>query len=243
MSLSGLRRWLLVQALLWGPALIALPWTISAVSSRGGAAEGLPASWLFAVWGGAAGTSYVVLWFVLGAGRRVADFVTLLRFVGLLAVTFFIWRAGGPTWGLWAACVAVVCADLLDGYFARRFGGSDSGAVLDMETDQLTTLALAILLHAVCGVGAWVLLLPGFRYLYILFLLPMGMPVHDPKPRDGDNRRAKYICAAMMVLMLIALMPTVADATRSAVCGVAVLLLAWSYVSDVVFLVRRAPTG
>jgi phosphatidylglycerophosphate synthase len=230
MPVDRLRQWMTIQAAFWSPALLALPWMFSAYGWTG---------WLLVAFVGAVAGSHAALWFVLGAGRRVADHVTLGRSVGLLTIAAVSCHRGVVDWISWSLCLLFVCADLLDGYCARRFGGSAAGAVLDMESDQVATLLLAVLMHTVWDVGAWVLLLPGYRYAFVLLALAMRWPVHDPKPCAGDNRRAKYACAAMMGLSLVGIMPALPAAVRVGCAAAAVGLLTYSYGSDVVFLLRR----
>ena len=231
MDVPNPQRWLLTQVLLWAALLVYVPLSVGAVGRTATQA---------AVWLGAMAASFAALFLAIGAGRRVADYVTTARFVGLLAVCWIAWTGDGLGWWLFAAAVGVVSADLLDGLCARRFGGSPAGALLDMETDQFTTLALALLIHGTVGVGPWVLVLPGFRYAYVAYMQLSGGPAHDPKPCDGDNSRARLICAAVMVLMLVALLPAASFLVSSLACGVAIVLLAYSYGSDLVFLSRQS---
>ena len=114
--------------------------------------------------------------------------------------------------------------------------------MLDMETDQTTTLSLAFLLH-MNGVGPWVYPLPGFPYVYTLLLRGLGIRAADPKPCDGDNRRAKVICALMMILLLAGCAPFVTPVVANILAAVSVLLLTYSYSSDVRFLLMRRRLG
>lgn len=233
MNLAALILWLRIQAPLWVLGIPALVLWLTPTTR----------SWLVPGFELVLGLSYLVLWLVLGAGRKPADWVTLTRFLALLAMVHLVLLHGGITWIRWTLLIGIVCSDLLDGYVARRFGGSPAGAVLDMETDQITTLCLSLLLHQVYGLGAWVFLLPAYRYLYVLFLQSQGLPAHDPKPRDGDNSIARFICGAMMVLLLLAAMPTLPPWTRSLAAGTALVMLTWSFGTDAVFLVRRGRAG
>jgi phosphatidylglycerophosphate synthase len=136
--------------------------------------------------------------------------------------------------------VAAVLLDLADGAVARRCGGSSEGAILDMEVDQLATLGLAIVGVAGRGLAPWVLILPAMRYVFVLARHAAGAPAHDPKPVNGDNRRGRRICAAMFVLLLLALCPAVPIAWADAATLLAVALLCWSFAADARFLLRQA---
>ena len=230
---TALDRWLLTQALVWA---VLIPAVAVWVEIEG------PARPQFFVFGGVMLVSHIVLVRVLGAGRTVADGVTLVRGLALWICTFLAWSSGVISWGLWVGLCLAVLADLLDGWCARRFGASDAGAMLDMETDQATTLSLAFLLH-MNGVGPWVYVLPGFRYAYLLLMRGLQIRAADPKPCDGDNRRAKVICALMMILLLAACAPFATPLLANIMAAVCVLLLAYSYSSDVRFLVVQRRVG
>jgi phosphatidylglycerophosphate synthase len=232
MSVPRIQHWLRLQALVWTIVLAAIAWR----TALGGP---LPSGALWVVFALGA-VSYGALWRVLGAGRTAADRVTLLRFLGLLAVLASVAVGGIVSWPIWFAALVVVASDLLDGWVARRYGGSEEGAVLDMETDQLTTLGLAVLAAGTVGAGTWVLLLPGFKYLFVLAMTRLGIDAHEPRPIDGDNRRGRIVCALVMSLLLACLFPPLPGPARVA-CGlVAVVLLASSFSGDAAHLVRKA---
>lgn len=178
------------------------------------------------------------LLFVLQRAGRLADWCTLAR-AALLAATLLLAGTGAASATLlFALCAVALAADLLDGKIARRTGPTEHGAVLDMEADQLATLQLAVLAVAT-GVGAWALLLPAYRYAFVLLSWWRDLPAHDPKPKAGDNRRARLICAGTMVLQLLAVAPHVPLGIRQAGLAIAVAALAYSYGDDVVYLLRR----
>lgn len=234
MPVPSLQRWTFCQA---------LGWTVILISAAGKLATEGSSSWIFALVGAAMLATLATLWIVARVDGRIADFVTVVRFLGLLAVGYAAVAGGEITVGIWVGAVAVVLGDLADGWAARRFGGSEAGALLDMETDQLVTLGLALLVAGFTGVGIWILLLPGYKYLYALLLHIAGIAAHDPKPRDGDNSRGRIICAATMVLLLVALAPFVASSLGAAAGVLAVVLLGYSFGSDAWFLLRRGKNG
>ena len=230
MSPATLNRWLVWQAAAGSVVLAWLGWHL---------ARGEFAWWIPAVLGGLIVPSYLALWSVLGAGRFVADFATLFRMLGLLAILLAVGSGTGIGWGLWGAMVLLVVSDLLDGWCARRFGGSAAGAILDMETDQFVVLGLAVLAAGIAEAGVWTLLLPSFKYAYVLGLRAAGIPAHDPKPRAGDNRRGRIVCATVMVLLLASLCPWFTAPAAMACSAAAVLALAFSFTSDAVYLWRQ----
>lgn len=227
MSVQALNVWLRVQAMLWLSLLCAI-----ALQSS----QELPLAWR-APGVGLILASLLSLVAVLKAVRKPADFATILRGLGLVAAAWLGFAA--RDWGWWMLVVAVVLADLVDGWLARRFGGSPQGAVLDMESDQLTILALASLyVHA--GGGVHVLALPAMRYVFVLAMWILGAPAHDPKPVNGDNRRGRLICAAVVVSLVVAHIPGMPLLAGDAAIGIAVVLLCWSYSSDTKFLLQHA---
>ena len=229
MPTAALQVWLRAQALLWLPGIVACGW-LGAAGRPGGWTE----AWILAM-----ASSVATLAWILRAPRRAADLVTRGRFAGLLWVVGS--GAAGVDTVVWLGAVAVVSLDLVDGAVARRWGGSPEGAILDMETDQLTVLGLSSLIVGGGG-GVHVLALPALRYVFVLAMWCVGAPAHDPKPVNGDNRRGRLVCALVMVALLAALWPASGPGLRDAVTAFAVLLLGWSFSGDARFLIahRRA---
>ena len=179
--------------------------------------------------------SVVSLAVVLRIARSLPNAITLTRalaLVPLVAATF------ASPWAFWMLAVLVSLLDLVDGAAARRSGPTPAGAVLDMETDQLTVATFALLVVATGG-APHVLLLPLMRPTFVLAAWRFDLPATDPKPIDGDNRRGRLVCAAVMVALLLALMPGIPPWLRDLVTGCAVALLMWSFSSDWQFLLQR----
>lgn len=224
MNLAALKAWQRTQALGWLVALFAsLTWLGPRATAQAHAAVAMGAL-----------ASYLALFSLLRAGR-LADWCTLARAVALSLTVFFA-DALGP-WPVLALCVGAIVADLIDGAVARRRGPTAHGAVLDMEADQLATLQLAML--AADDVGLFALALPAYRYGFVLLSWWRELPAHDPKPKAGDNRRARLICALCMALQLAALVPALPLGARRVGIAAAILALAYSYGDDVVYLLRR----
>lgn len=220
---NTLAIWSRLQSLAWVPAL---GWC--ALASDAGGSHGYVAAGLL--------LSMVSLTAVLRAPKTLADLVTLSR--ALLLVAAVAMSAGLGLWWTWALLAVAASFDLVDGAVARRFGATDAGAVLDMETDQLLVLALSWLV--VLGGGSpHVLLLPMMRYAFVLAAWWASLPANDPKPVDGDNRRGRIICAAVVVGLLLALVPGMPRWGVDVLTGVAALLLIWSFAGDWAFLFAR----
>lgn len=229
-ALPALQLWLLGQAVLW---LVVAALYASDVPYRSGAGFGNAVGLM------AAG-SYALLWGVLRVGRRPADWVTGGRFVILLVCFAGAWQGDDLGWGLWLGAGLALAADLLDGWVARKFGGSDAGAILDMETDQLAIVLLAILAIRFGGLQPWILGLPLLRPLYVLVASLRRLPAHDPKPVDGDNSRGRRIAALVMVAVFVAAGPEVIPLRfKEGLAALALVALVWSFWSDFAYLLRR----
>ena len=223
------QHWLLIQACVWLPVL---GWTVV----EGSTVLGLDVSWVCI---GLAIASYLTLARILGSGRNIADWVTIARFALLICATINCTLAGEITLGWWIILTIAVLADLADGWAARRFGESSQGAVLDMETDQLTTVLLALLAVRLVDGGPWLVLLPAGKHLFVVGLTVRGLPTFDPKPLDGDNARARVICALVMAALLTCTLPTVPSLIRELSGAAALGLLVYSFAADFFFLSRR----
>lgn len=223
---ATLTRWLRVQAAL-GVGVLAgtAGWPHAAALLGNWIACGIAASW---VW----------LWLLLGARATAANGATAGRLALLCVLLALQPAAPGPDWWWWSLALVVVVADLLDGALARRFGGSDVGAILDMETDQFTVFGLAFAVAAIGG-ARWVLVLPALRWWFVLAMALARRPAHEPKPQNGDNSRGRRVCAAVMVALLLALCPALPRVAADAATAVAVVLLVWSFSADVRWLLCR----
>ena len=96
-----------------------------------------------------------------------ANAITLARLV--CALGLLLWP---ELPGAWAAglAFAVLCAEGVDGWVARRSGSaSEFGHWFDQEVDAFFFLALCVILYTQGQFGGWVLLPGALRYLYVLF--------------------------------------------------------------------------
>lgn len=222
-----LNGWLLTQSCLWIPLLVVV-WGVGSVG------------WPLVVAASLLGASFGALCVGAGAGATIADRVTLARVLGTLAVAVLIGVEARVTWLSWALLLVTALVDLVDGWCARRFGGSEAGAVLDMEADQGFVLLASVAAVSTGTVGPWILLLPGFKYLYVLFAFASGFPPHDPKPRPEGNGRGKVVCFFVVASLVTILAPPLPRAVDTALGIAAVAALALSFGSDARYLVGEA---
>jgi phosphatidylglycerophosphate synthase len=222
---TAYQRWLLMQAIVGVMLLCSL-----SLSSSLEIAFGVVAAWIVLAFGS--------LLVVVGGIRTPADAVTVLR-VGLL-VGWILTSSGSLVSAI--SLLVILGLDLVDGWLARRFGGSDEGAVYDMEADQLAVVAMACAAFAY-GLPAWVLLLPGLKYANILLTAALRLPAGDPKPKDGDNRRGRLICAFVFAALWLALVPLVPMPLKTTLSAVAVGLLSFSFGDDLRFLLLHRLPG
>jgi len=174
-----------------------------------------------------------------------ANWITLIRAV--IAVTFLLAVMGKVWFGLeidsalrWqmvAAGALALCLDGVDGFLARRLGQASAfGARFDLETDALTMLALALLVWALGQAGPWVLLSGLMRYIFVVggWLWPT---LARPLPR---RRRRQTLCVAQMVALIFALAPPVAPLSAEMMCFAGLVLLAYSFGADLIWLAGAA---
>jgi phosphatidylglycerophosphate synthase len=159
----GLQRWSERHALLMALAIAGMPLEISPV----------PAAAL------AAGS---FLGLILGFRRHwtpegrfgPANAITLARLLGVLVLLLGV--GGGGAWPAGLA-LAILCADGLDGWAARRWRtASEFGHLFDQETDAFFVLVLCIVLYLQGQLGAWVLIPGALRYAFVLFVKAAGPP-------------------------------------------------------------------
>jgi|SRR5579862_5812027 len=176
-----------------------------------------------------------------------ANWVTTLRALGAIALlavaldaAFTALEVGvGGRWAAVALALVLLALDGVDGFLARRFDqASTFGARFDMETDALLGLALALLVWALGQAGAWVLLLGLARYIFILggWLWPA---LTAPLPY---SKRRQAICVIQISVLTVALVPPVTTLWSTVICLAGLVLLGYSFGSDVLWLLSRRVT-
>jgi phosphatidylglycerophosphate synthase len=167
-----------------------------------------------------------------------ANQVTLVRAVLVAGLASLIAQPATPpvAWSIvWIATVAALL-DGVDGWVARRTGTvSAFGTRFDMETDAALILVLAILVWQYGKAGPWVLLSGLLRYAFVAagWVWPwMQAPL-------ASTLRAKIICVAQIVALIVAMAPSMTPPTSSAVAAAALLALCYSFLVDTLRLWRR----
>ena len=178
--------------------------------------------------------SYGIL-MLLGADlTRAADGITLSRV--LLASAALASGQYADAFAIQLILFSVAAfTDLADGWLARRSGPTDSGAVLDMEADQMLVLMLAVAVLESSPVGAAVLLLPGLKYGFALCNYAFGLQTGDPKPVSGDNRRAKLIYVFVLSALFSALPALATPMLSTILLGIALPALCTSFAADFLY--------
>ncbi len=170
--------------------------------------------------------------------RTAADAITVCRCVAAGVLVMISGLQPELNWLVSCGFVGVGLLDLVDGWVARRWGATSAGAVLDMEADQFAVLFMSATATVHGLVGPWVLLLPAYRYLYVVVLAPFGLVEADPNP-DGGNRRAKLVCLLTVVSLLLILFPLTPESVRWVVGLVAVCALGCSFSVDAAAILAR----
>jgi phosphatidylglycerophosphate synthase len=173
----------------------------------------------------------------------VANWVTSLRaavaiaLLGLAAaVSAGLALGADARWAVIGVAAAMLMLDGVDGFIARRLDQASAfGARFDMETDAVLGLGLALLVWAVGQAGAWVLLLGLARYIFILggWLWPALMAPLPP------SKRRQAICVAQISVLIVALAPPVTTLWSTVICLAGLVLLGYSFGSDVLWLLAR----
>jgi phosphatidylglycerophosphate synthase len=134
-----------------------------------------------------------------------------------------------------AAAFAATLLDGLDGRLARQSGMSSAfGARFDLEIDALLIMALAVTAWRHDKAGAWVLLSGLMRYAFVA--ASWFLPWLDRPLRPSVRRQA--VCVIQVGGLIITVLPTV-DRPASAIVGAAALIvLAYSFLVDVIWLAR-----
>lgn len=102
-------------------------------------------------------------------GAAILTLPNVISFARLCAVPFAIWlvlhRRYAPATTLF---IAAGISDALDGYLARRHGGTTLGAILDPLADKTLMVGMFITLAATAQLPDWLAILVVFRDLVIV---------------------------------------------------------------------------
>ncbi len=165
-----------------------------------------------------------------------ANVVTTVR-TALVAIVCgaLLTRGDSGAWLAVATASLAACLDGLDGYLARRTSlGSAFGARFDMEVDALLILVLSAGVFWFGKAGAWVLLSGLLRYAFIV----AGWALVWMRQSLPESLRRKTVCVIQIVGLIVAVAPIVPPLMASGVAAATLLLLAWSFAVDVVWLAR-----
>lgn len=163
-----------------------------------------------------------------------ADRITLVRtfLTGGVAALALVSLPGAEPVCAWATLMLAVPAIVLDGadgYVARRTGtASGDGARFDTEADAL--LALSLSLSAGVVVGWWVLLIGLMRYAFV-GAARFRPSLRRPLPASALRRG---IGVLQPIALCVVLLPVITPSVASAVAGLSLALLVFSFSRDIV---------
>lgn len=136
--------------------------------------------------------------------------------------------------------ITALALDGVDGWLARLKGlQSRFGARFDMETDALLALVLSLLAYESGKAGGWVLIAGLMRYAFLAATLVWPW-LNRPLP---ESVRRKTICVLQIIALIACVAPILPDLLRTIAAAGAVLMVAWSFAVDVVWLARRRALG
>lgn len=145
----------------------------------------------------------------------------------------------------WWAAVGLAGSALLldgaDGWAARRRGLATAfGARFDMEADALAGLLLSLVIWRADRTGAWIVLIGGLRYLFVLAGWAFAT-MRRPLPPSSRRRAACALQGALLVLCLVpGLPPPGAPWLGAPLLGaLALAVTGLSFLADTVWLLRR----
>jgi phosphatidylglycerophosphate synthase len=166
-----------------------------------------------------------------------ANTITTLRlaFVAMLAATLGESYSTTLAWSVTAITVGVTVFDGVDGWIARRSGlGSAFGARFDMETDALLLMVLAVLAWRWDRAGVWVIACGLMRYVFVAAGWVWRW-IEQPLP---PSLRRKTVCVVQIVTLGVIVAPIIPHWLSVAAAAVTLVLLAWSFAVDLMWLAR-----
>ncbi len=176
-----------------------------------------------------------------GPGLGPANRLTLVRATLVLPLAAASVLPGEFTevayWWMIGLSTVALSLDGLDGPIARRTGTESAfGARFDMELDAFLLLVLSALVWRSGKVGAWVLLVGGLRYVFVLGGL-VWPPLRGALP---PSMRRKVMCVVQGIVLVVCLGPVIPSTPAAVFSASALLLLVYSFGVDTWWLVRTA---
>lgn len=167
-----------------------------------------------------------------------ANQITTLRAALVSLAGGFVGAPDGTLIAWTAASLATLTTllDGVDGWFARKTRmASAFGARFDMEVDALLILVLSLLAWQHDKAPAWVVLSGALRYAFVV----AGWVVDRMRQPLPASRRRQTVCVVQVVCLIAVMLPTVRPPVSTAVAGVALLALVYSFAVDTWWLWRR----
>jgi cardiolipin synthase len=174
-------------------------------------------------------------------GNAILTLPNIISFARLCAVPFTIWlvlhRRFAPATTLF---IAAGISDALDGYLARRRGGTTLGAILDPLADKALMVGMFVTLAAIDQLPDWLAMLVVFRDLVIvggvLLLWMTSHPIAIEPLMIGKLNTTLQIVLIATILGLSAL-GLAATALRETLIA---LVIASTLLSGAAYVVRTA---
>lgn len=170
---------------------------------------------------------------VLGA----CNAVTLARVAMVAFLAGAVGVADAHPWVVFSVAALAFALDGVDGWLARRSGlVSGFGARFDMETDAGLGAILSLWLLVSGTAGPEILILGFMRYAFVAaaYVTPS---LRAPLP---ESLRRKAICVVQIATLIILACPLSPAPVAAPLGAVAALLLSASFVTDILWLARRA---
>ncbi len=164
--------------------------------------------------------------------------ITLTRFTLVAALVAATVAGVGPSWYVVALATLALALDGADGYAARRQEHvSAFGARFDMEVDAALALVLALNAAISAPIG-WIVLSIGLPR-YVFAVAGLALPWLQGALPDSVVR--KTVCVLQLSGLLLLQAPGLPDLAGPVIVVVIAVLLAGSFLKDILWLHRRKP--
>jgi phosphatidylglycerophosphate synthase len=129
-----------------------------------------------------------------------------------------------------------LCLDGVDGYIARRFNEQNSfGEMFDQDADTLLMLTLSISLYLNKDVPMIVLLIPTYRYLFLISMTKYKWMKCDLP----ESYYRKISCTLSTFLLIICHSQYIKDISLSYLVLISLFVITFSFAKDILWLYKR----
>ena len=179
--------------------------------------------------------SYIIFPITIKEHLTLADYITLFRFTLVIGMSYLIVVKNETNLLIQLIIILAILLDGVDGFCARRFGSSTSGALLDMEADSIITLVLCLISVHIFKLPLWICMIGLWRSVYVL-LCKFNLVQSRIHPKS--SLFGKSICVITLSVLIFNLSPNFSLESKIIPSLIALVLISISFLRGIQLVPR-----